>query len=129
MSQDITGRKDIERLIDSFYDKVKINPVIGYIFNDNVNIQWETHLPVMYSFWATLLLDEVSYKGNAMLKHIELSRKTPLSAVHFQEWLRLFNETVDELFTGTVAGLAKNRAANIARLMLFKINPHEQITF
>ncbi len=34
MKGDITNRMDIEQLINAFYDKVKKDDVIGFIFND-----------------------------------------------------------------------------------------------
>jgi hemoglobin len=121
MKPDISTREDIVLLVNTFYDKVKANALIGYIFNDVAKVNWQEHLPKMYSFWASMLLDEHSYSGNPMIKHIELSKITKLTKVEFSEWLRLFNETVDELFEGTTANEAKARGANIARLMLYKI--------
>jgi len=121
IKRDIVNRKDVELLVNTFYGKVKANAVIGYIFNDVAKVNWEHHLPKMYSFWASMLLDEHSYSGNPMIKHIELSKITPLTEKEFSEWLQLFNETVDELFEGTIANEAKSRGANIARLMLHKI--------
>ncbi len=121
MKRDIAERKDIEVLINSFYAKVKTNKTIGYIFTDVAKVNWEEHLPKMYSFWASLLLEENSFSGNTMLKHIELGKQTAMTATEFTEWLLLFSQTVDELFEGDKAEEAKTRAANIARLMLHKI--------
>ncbi|MBO9619965.1 MAG: group III truncated hemoglobin [Niabella sp.] len=119
--RDIANREDVERLVNSFYDRVRLNAVIGPIFNDIARVDWEHHLPKMYSFWSSILLGEQSYSGNPMVRHIELSRMTTMTEKEFSEWLRLFNETVDALFDGPKAAEAKTRAANIARLMLFKI--------
>lgn len=121
MKSDIVSRVDIELLVNTFYDKVKANPVIGFIFNDVVKVDWEHHLPRMYSFWASILLGETGFSGNPMQKHIELSRLTALTETEFSEWLLLFTQTTDELFEGQKAEEAKARAANIARLMLYKI--------
>ncbi len=119
--KDIENSGDIELLINSFYDKVKANKIIGYIFNDIANVDWDHHLPRMYAFWGSILLGEHSYSGHPMSKHIELSRLTSLTEKEFTEWLLLFTQTVDELFEGDKAHEAKLRAANIARLMLHKI--------
>ncbi len=121
MKNDISTHEDIVLLVNTFYEKVKKNETLNYIFSDVAKLNWEAHLPVMYSFWASMLLDEQTYKGNPMTKHIELSRMTPLTEKEFSEWLLLFTETVDELFEGNKADEAKTRAANIARLMLHKI--------
>lgn len=121
MKKDITSREDIVLLVNTFYEAVRKNDVLNYIFNDVAAIDWEAHLPKMYSFWSSLLLAEHSYTGNPMVKHIELSKMTNMTEVEFDQWLLLFNTTVDELFVGETATQAKLRAGNIARLMLHKI--------
>ena len=121
MKHDLADRNDIELLVNSFYDKVKSNQVIGHIFNDIAKVDWDTHLPKMYAFWASTLLGERSYTGNPMQKHLELSKFATLTEVEFSEWLMLFTQTTDELFQGEKSEEAKIRAANIARLMLYKI--------
>ena len=121
MKNDITNKDDIKLLVDTFYDKVKTNSVIGHIFNDIAKVDWEHHLPKMYSFWESLLLGEKGFTGNPMQKHIELSKLTTMAETQFSEWLLIFTQTTDELFEGIKADEAKTRAANIARLMLYKI--------
>lgn len=121
MKADITSRKDVELLVDTFYQKVRINPILGYIFDDVAKINWESHLPKMYSFWSSILLNEHSFSGNPMEKHIVLSKITAMTEKEFSEWLSIFIRTVDELYEGEIANEAKIRAGNIARLMLHKI--------
>lgn len=121
MKNDITNKDDIKLLVDTFYDKVKTNSVIGHIFNDIAKVDWDHHLPKMYSFWVSLLLGEKGFTGNPMQKHIELSKLTAMTETQFSEWLLIFTQTTDELFEGIKADEAKTRAANIARLMLYKI--------
>lgn len=121
MKTDIKNRKDVELLVDTFYNNVKTNPILGYIFDDVAKINWETHLPKMYSFWASILLDEHSFSGNPMQKHVALSKLTSMTEKEFNEWLHLFIFTIDELFLGEKANEAKLRASNIARLMLHNI--------
>lgn len=121
MKKPITSREDVELLVNSFYEKVKTNPIIGPIFSDVVKVDWDEHLPKMYDFWAGVLLGERGYSGNPMVKHIALSKLTDMTNKEFDEWLAIFTETVDELFEGETADDAKYRATNIARLMLFKI--------
>ena len=121
MKKDIENRKDIELLVNRFYDKVIADRVIGYIFNDIAKVNWEKHLPVMYDFWENTLLYSGTYTGNPMEIHNRLNKVVPLTATHFQQWLDLFNSTVDELFAGEKARLAKQRAISIATLMQIKI--------
>lgn len=121
MKQDISSTSDIVLLVDTFYEKVKHNKTLAYIFNDVAKVDWPKHLPVMYSFWSGILLGDTVYTGNPMTPHILLSKKTPLTRKEFDEWYALFTETVDELFSGAKAEEAKTRAGHIANLMLYKI--------
>lgn len=114
MKPDISDKSDIKILIDAFYEKVKADRVIGYIFTDIAHVDWPRHLPVMYDFWEFLLLNGKNYTGNPIQKHFDLHEKHPLQAEHFDQWLSLFQSTVDELFSGPVADEAKSRAAAIA---------------
>lgn len=122
---DIQSRKNIEILVKNFYDKVIKDESIGFIFNDIAKVNWEQHLPVMYDFWETLLLDAASYRKNAMEVHYILNRKFPLEEIHFSRWLQLFSETVDELFSGEKATQAKKKAKSIADLMLYKMKQED----
>ncbi len=121
VKNDIKTREDIVRLVDTFYDKVKIDPKIGHIFDRVAKVDWSKHLPVMYAFWSSILLGEKSFDGNPMKKHVELGRITPMTEVEFSAWKKLFTETVYELFEGDKTDEAIIRAENIARLMLFNI--------
>lgn len=121
---DIASRQDIELLINRFYDKVKKDGIIGYIFNDVVKVDWAKHLPVMYNFWESVIFYTATYSGNPMFLHKQLNDRVPLTVEHFQHWLKLFTGTVDELFEGEKAELAKQRATSISTMMQIKIVHH-----
>ncbi len=121
MKKDIEDRSDIVLLINSFYERVQVNDKIGYIFTEIAKVDWEKHLPRMYSFWESILLEDRGYSGNPMSVHIALSKIVHLRESEFDEWVILFTSTVDRLFEGPKAIDAKTRATNIARLMLHKI--------
>lgn len=114
MKHDIQSESDIKQLIDTFYEKVRQDDEIGYIFNDIVRVDWDKHLPKMYAFWEFLLLGKDTYQGNPMDVHRKVHQMAPLTEAHFDRWLQLFHSTVDELFEGLVAEEARNRSALIA---------------
>lgn len=126
MKPDITHRDDIIRLVDAFYGHVRRDATIGFIFDEVAQVDWPHHLPKMYDFWSGILLGESGYTGNVMASHLELAKKTPLGEKEFSAWIRLFHQTVDELFEGQKATEAKTRADAIAQLMQFKINGQGQ---
>ena len=119
---DIQNKDDIPILVDAFYKKVKNDKLIGPIFSDVAKVDWPHHLPIMYNFWEMVLFGSGPYKGDPMTKHIQLSKKTSLAKEHFSQWLKLFGETVDDLFVGEKAEEAKVRAPRMAELMQFKIS-------
>ena len=121
MKKEITGRKDIELLVDEFYTKIQKDELIGFIFSDIAKVNWEKHLPVMYDFFENMLFYTGTYTGNPMELHKHVNRLFPLTDEHFSRWILLFNTTVDELFTGEKTELVKRRAKNIATIMQLKI--------
>jgi hemoglobin len=114
---DITTAADIKVLVDSFYEKVLKDPVIGFIFTDVARLSMEKHMPVMYSFWSSLLLNTGTYSGNPMHKHLELDKKVKLESAHFERWMQLWKETITGHFSGPRADEAASRAGQIAFLM------------
>ena len=103
MKTDIRNRKDIEKLVNAFYDKVKKDDTIGYLFNDIAKVNWELHLPKMYDFWENILFYSGNYSGSPMVVHKELHQKSTMNQNHFQHWNDLFSQTVDSLFEGIKA--------------------------
>lgn len=118
MKTDILGRLELETLVNSFYEKVKADGLLGPLF---AHVNWERHLPVMYAFWENTLFFDGGYTGNPIKSHQALHQRTPLNPVHFQRWQELFAATVDELFSGEKAELAKQRAFSISTVMQIKI--------
>lgn len=119
--KDIETRDDIILLVDTFYDKVKKDNVIGPFFNDVANVNWDEHLPKLYDFWETTLFHKALYKGNPIEVHKHLHQLSPFEKNHFEHWINLFCTTVNELFTGNNAEQIKIKAQSIATVMQWKI--------
>ena len=118
--KDIQTREDIEQLIDEFYKLVIKDDLIGFFFTDVVGLDWEVHIPIMYRFWESMLLDKRTYQGNPMTKHIQLNKKATMLPAHFERWLGLWEKTVQANFQGTVADKAIQKAQQIGGLMQYK---------
>ena len=121
MKKDIQDRSDIQKLVDAFYEKVRKDDTIGYLFNDVARVDWPHHLPRMYDFWESVVFQTGGFTGNPMVAHMQLHQKSPLSSDHFARWLKLFISTADELFEGNNTELIKQRARSIATMMQVKI--------
>jgi hemoglobin len=122
---DIKDLDDIKKLVDVFYDKVRDDALLAPIFNGIIQDRWANHLNTMYTFWQTVLLGDHTYFGSPFVPHAKL----PIDQKHFQAWLKLFNETVDELFIGTIAAEAKWRADKMAIMFEAKIKHYQNSEF
>ncbi len=126
MKKDIENANDIKILVDTFYQKAVENDLLGPIFNDIAKVNWQHHLPIMYSFWSSVLLATPGYVGNPMDAHFRLNQKITLTDADFNTWKDLFVQTVTDLFEGEIANEAKKKAISIADLMFYKIQNYNQ---
>lgn len=102
-------QEEISDLVDRFYDKVRLDPEIGPVFNATVD-DWPAHLALLKDFWATVLLTERRYKGDPLAKHLPLS----LDPSHFARWLLLFEETAREVMSPENAAFIVAKSHRIA---------------
>lgn len=112
---DISTRKDIELLVNTFYTQVVEDPSIGPFFE---HLNFELHLPKMVDFWEFVLLDAAGYTTDVTKMHMHMR----LQKEHFDRWISLFNDTTDSLFAGEKATKAKERAALIRWTIESKMN-------
>lgn len=122
MKHDIQTREDLFLLVKLFYEKLFADELLQSIFIDIAKIDLEEHLPVLVNFWDSILLDGDSYRRNQMEKHMDLNKKIRLEKKHFDQWLVLWNQSLDELFEGERAVHAKFRAKSIADIMVYKMD-------
>jgi hemoglobin len=111
---------EIASLVDRFYGKVRLDPQIGPIFNEEV-ANWDAHLALLKDFWSSVLLASGRYKGNPLLAHLGLA----IEERYFARWLALFGETANEVMTirqaEVVTQKANQIAANMKRVFGFSI--------
>lgn len=114
---DIQTLADIKNLVDTFYGKVRLDALIGPIFDERIQDRWPQHLEKMYTFWQTILLEEHTYFGAPFPPHAQL----PIEKEHFDKWLQIFHATLEELFEGKIADEAKWRANKMAQMFQYKL--------
>jgi len=109
-------RENIEEMVMNFYRRVLKDDVVGPFFiaklgDDMQNEHWQPHLKLLVDFWASIALGDPSYRGNPFAPHMslgELKRET------FEQWLKLFYATLDEIYEPQVANQFKERSSIIA---------------
>lgn len=114
--KDIEDINDIRLFVDEFYDKVREDDLIGPVFL-KVIVDWQPHLDKMYAFWNAVLFGVSGYKSNPFSKHAPLQ----IEPQHFERWLILFGETIDDHFEGIVAKDIKNRAGLMANMFMGRL--------
>lgn len=121
MEKKIESNEDVQLLVRSFYNKVFKDEILSPFFSYVRQHHWDKHLKVLNTFWNNMLFYTGGYYGNPLEVHKTMHHFKKLQRKDFERWLQLFNETVDELFEGEKAELAKQRALSIATIMQIKI--------
>jgi len=109
-------RENIETMVLSFYRKILKDDTVGPFFvaklgDDMSNEYWKPHLELLINFWSSMMLGDGSYRGNPFAPHMSLGE---LNREVFERWLKLFFETLDEIYEPQVADLFKERSTIIA---------------
>lgn len=113
----IETREDINILVKKFYAKIRIDELLGPIFNSHIpDDNWPEHLEKLTDFWETNLFGVAKFKGNPSQKHRDIDKNLDYSItqVHFGTWLQLWFQTIDELYEGELAEKAKRAARKMA---------------
>ncbi len=75
----------------------------------------------MIGFWENVLFYSGEYEGNPIETHKKIHAIEPTKSVHFDRWLKLFDETVDKNYSGPNAEKMKEHSKAIASVMISKI--------
>lgn len=110
----------IRTLVHAFYARVRIDPLLGPIFN-RVIPNWDVHLEKLCAFWSSVTLMTGRYKGTPMQAHAALPEITP---AHFERWLALFQDTVSKTCPPDAAAVFVDRANRIAESLQLGIALH-----
>ncbi len=115
-AQEIT-QENIRTLVMSFYAKIIEDDIVGPFFiaklgEDMNDEHWVTHLETIVGFWSSLAFGKPKYNGNLFLPHTQLGQ---LKRETFEQWLKLFAQTLDEVYVEAIAEKFKERSMIIAR--------------
>lgn len=127
MKTAIQNRKDISLLVHTFYGRIRKDQVLGPIFNAVIT-DWDSHLELLTDFWETQLFLKRKYNGNPVSAHQAVDDKMnhTITPEHFGLWLNIWFATLDELFEGESAWIAKNRAQKMSTMLYMQIYRHRQ---
>lgn len=110
--------QDLARLVDRFYATVRVDPLIGPVFNDAID-DWPDHLEKLTAFWSSLMLTSGRYKGAPMAAH--LKHRARLTPAMFERWLALWREATEAEMPPGVAASMQVKAERIAQNFKFAL--------
>lgn len=120
MAYDTITRENLEEFVDIFYTKARNDAIIGPIFNKRINSEqrWARHKAVVSSFWEFHLTgvhnpsSPPKHKGGMVAAHVDMP---PFPRENFSVWLRLFEETLNELYTPEIKTQILTKAKDMAQ--------------
>ena len=101
----------LRTLVDLFYARVRLDPLIGPVFNGAIH-DWPDHLDKLQAFWSSVMLTSGRYKGRPLPAHIRHGEA--ITPVSFERWLALWREATEEVMPPVAAAALQEKAARIA---------------
>jgi len=103
-------------LVRIFYPTILSDETVGPFFIEKIGAdiaapEWQEHLALLSNFWAFVALGEMQYHGSPLAPHFHMPG---ISRAAFEQWLTLFWEAVDEIYTEEAGRFFKERSTNIA---------------
>jgi hemoglobin len=109
----------LARLVDHFYARVRLDPLLGPLFNRAI-ADWPEHLQRLAAFWSSVMLTSGRYKGQPLPAH--LRHQAEIRPEMFERWLALWEMSAAQCLPpeGAAAVVAKaHRIAASLRMALF----------
>jgi hemoglobin len=114
----------LERLVATFYARVRTDAELGPIFNDAVE-NWPEHLEKLAAFWSSVMLGSGRYKGQPVPAHAK--HRDRITPALFERWLAIWKQVTTDLMAADVAAALQAKAARIAEslqlALFFKLEP------
>ncbi len=110
-------KENIGTMVINFYSRVLKDDLVGSYFihelgDDMDNKAWQVHLKLLVDFWASVVLGDTAYQRNPLGPHMMMDE---LSPTVFKQWLKLFFETLDEIYEPQITDIFKEKSTIIAR--------------
>lgn len=99
----------IERMVRLFYERGRVDPVLGPIFNAAIH-DWEAHIAIVRDFWLGVVHGADRYKGNAFAPHMKL-RFEPEA---FDHWVATLESAARDALAPEDAAIAIRVARHMA---------------
>ena len=110
------NNETIQIMVNTFYPKILKDSLVAPFFierlGEDINSPiWQEHLKLLGKFWSFVALGDEGYNGHPLAPHLQMQG---ISKEAFEQWLKLFYETVDEVFVPKLGLFFKEKSSNIA---------------
>lgn len=122
MKRDISDATDIKNLVQTFFEKLMQVPVFNELFIEKLDIDMLALIDRYIAFWNRAIFQSNKTPFDILESHADVNYNLgyTLNASHFNEWLRVFEEVIRELYSGPNA----QKAIEVARSMTIVIKMH-----
>lgn len=110
---------DLKHVVEAFYIRVRVDPLLGPIFNGAIH-DWPEHLDNLQAFWSSVMLTSGRYKGQPMVAHAR--HAAAITPETFTRWLELWRTTTEELVPPQAALALQEKASRIAESIALGID-------
>jgi len=119
MKEDLKDRDDVYELVTAFYARIRADVYLGPIFNKHVK-DWPAHFDHLTDFWEGTIFQKRIFNGNPLREHKRVDKEEGyvINEQYFGVWLNHWVQTIDSLFIGEKAEMAKFRARKIGTFFL-----------
>ena len=109
----------IDRLVDTFYERIQAHPRLGPVFDGRLAGRWPEHMEKMKRFWSSVAFKNGAYGGKPVQAHLGVEG---IAADLFPEWLALFSQTLDDIApTGEAKSWFMATAERIAKSLMLSL--------
>lgn len=119
----LLNEESIAVLVDTFYDRVREDDLIGPVFN-RVVADWPEHLAKLKDFWSSVILGTGRFKGNPMMAHLPIPE---MDKDHLVRWLTLWQQTTFEIFEPEVAEVFLGKAIMVGERFVMAATQMRQV--
>ena len=110
------NKENVDLLVTNFYTKVLEDELISPFFIKKLGKKldskvWQKHIVLISNFWYTIATGKGIYSGSPFAPHMQIEG---LKRESFERWLKLFFETLDEIYVTDIANAFKERSSIIA---------------
>lgn len=100
----------IDRMVRLFYERGLEDEVLGPIFRTAIH-DWDAHIPVLASFWSSMIHGTRRYQGNPFGVHMKLKFEPEA----FERWIAAFESAANEALASDDAAKAIRVARHMAQ--------------